>query len=362
MPWEGGVPNGAVTGLPREDGLKRVLITGISGQDGSYLAELLLERGYRVHGMVRSESLADPDGCLSRIRGFLDRVVLHAGSLVRPEDVTRVVRSVRPEECYHLGAYTFAGSSEAHDGLVMETNIMGTLHVLGALREWSPRCRFFFAASSELFGNAVESPQKETTPFTPRNLYGISKTTGFLLTKFFREHRDLFACSGILYNHESPRRGFEFVTRKITAHAAQIKLGLKDKIVLGNVDHRRDWGHARDTVRGMVLLLNQDAPEDCILATGETHSVREFLETAFAHCGLDPYAYLKIDPKLSAYQEPVILCGDASRARVRLGWKPEIPFDVLVREMVDHDLHLFSSRVDGSGMQRGCEPRKDPMP
>jgi GDPmannose 4,6-dehydratase len=323
--------------------LKSALITGITGQDGSYLAELLLEKGYKVHGIVRRVALEDPDRRMWRLRNVLDRIELHSAALESFAGVFRVIAKVRPDECYHLAAQSFVSYSFEDEFGTLNTNINGTHHMLAAMKDQAPAGRFYFAASSEMMGKVRETPQTESTPFHPRSAYGISKVAGFHLTRNYREAYGLFALSGMLYNHESPRRGFEFVTRKITSHAARIKLGLAKELKLGNLDAKRDWGHARDYVRGMWLMLQQDKPEDYILATGVTHSVREFADAAFSHVGLDYRRYIVTDPALYRPAEVDLLQGDASKARRELGWTPTVTFEELVREMVDEDLRHFGS-------------------
>src|SRR5437764_3497835 len=266
--------------------MKKALITGITGQDGSYLAELLLSKGYEVHGIVRRVALEDPEHRMWRLTGIVDRLHLHSASLESYPSIFKVVRNVDPDECYHLAAQSFVSYSFEDEFSTMNTNINGTHYMLSAVKEAAPKCRFYFAASSEMFGKVREVPQTELTPFHPRSAYGISKVAGFELTRNYREAYKLHASSGILYNHESPRRGFEFVTRKITSHVAKIKLGLAKELKLGNLDAYRDWGHAQEYVRAMWLMLQQDEPDDFVIATGKTHSVREFLEMAFGHVGL----------------------------------------------------------------------------
>ncbi len=320
-------------------GSKRVaLLTGITGQDGSYLAELLLEKGYEVHGIVRRIALEDPAHRMARIAHLLGDVELHAGSLESYPSLFKIVSTVKPDECYHLAAQSFVSYSFDDEFSTMNTNINGTHYTLSAIREAAPKCRFYFAASSEMMGKVREVPQTENTPFHPRSAYGISKCAGFELTRNYREAYGLHATSGILFNHESPRRGFEFVTRKITSHVAQIKLGLKDKLLLGNLDAKRDWGHAKDYVVAQWLMLQQDEPEDYVIATGETHSVREFVETAFAHVDLDWNDHVGIDPRYYRPAEVELLLGDASKAREQLGWEPSVSFEALVTEMVDADM------------------------
>jgi GDPmannose 4,6-dehydratase len=318
--------------------MKRALITGITGQDGSYLAELLLEKGYEVHGIVRRVAIEDPVHRLWRILPFKDRLHLHAASLESFPSIYRVFQEVKPHECYHLAAQSFVAYSFEDEFSTLTTNINGTHYVLAALKDCVPTCRFYFAASSEMFGKVAETPQRESTPFHPRSAYGISKVAGFHLTRNYREAYGIHATSGILYNHESPRRGFEFVTRKITSHVARIKYGLAKEVRLGNLDARRDWGHAREYVRAMWLMLQQDEPDDYVIATGEQHSVREFAEAAFAYVGLDYRDYVVLDPQLFRPAEVDSLLGDASKAKAKLGWSCRVSFQELVAEMVEADL------------------------
>jgi GDPmannose 4,6-dehydratase len=325
--------------------MKTALITGITGQDGSYLAELLLAKGYKVHGLVRRVALEDPDHRMYRIRHLLSKVDLHSASLESYASLFKVVQKIRPEECYHLAAQSFVSTSFEDEFSTLNTNINGTHYMLSSVKEAFPQCRFYFAASSEMFGKVRETPQKESTPFHPRSAYGISKCAGFELTRNYREAYGLHATSGILYNHESPRRGFEFVTRKITSHVAKIKLGLADKLFLGNLEAKRDWGHAGDYVEAMWLMLQQPEPGDYVVATGETHSVREFVEAAFAHVGLDYRKYVDTDPRLMRPAEVELLLGDASRAKTVLGWQPRCRFQDLVREMVDADLKRLKTKA-----------------
>ena len=321
--------------------MKRALITGITGQDGSYLAELLLEKGYEVHGLVRRVAIEDPEHRLWRILHLRDRLKLHAASLESLPSIYRVFQAVKPDECYHLAAQSFVAYSFEDEFSTLNANINGTHHVLAALRDCAPDCRFYFAASSEMFGKVAQMPQNELTPFHPRSAYGISKVAGFHLTRNYREAYGVKASSGILYNHESPRRGFEFVTRKITSHAARIKLGLAKELRLGNLESRRDWGHAREYVRAMWLMLQQDEPEDYVIATGEQHSVREFVETAFSRLGLNYHDHVIIDPQLLRPADVETLLGDAAKARRKLGWSCQVKFKELVHEMVEADLRLL---------------------
>jgi GDPmannose 4,6-dehydratase len=317
--------------------MKKALITGITGQDGSYLAEYLLDRGYEVHGLVRRAAIEDPAHRMSRIMHIMDRLTLHSGVIDNFASLYRVVALIRPDEFYHLAAQSFVAESFEDSFSTLNVNIFGTLNALAAVRELAPECRFYFAGSSEMFGKVVESPQNEKTPFYPRSPYGISKVAGFDLTRNYREAYGIFAVSGILFNHESPRRGFEFVSRKITSHAAMIKLGMAESLGLGNLDARRDWGHSREYVHQMHAMLQLDAPEDFVIATGETHTVREFCELAFGELGLDWRDHVRTDERFIRPSEVELLVGDASKAHEKLGWKAQIRFQDLVREMVLSD-------------------------
>jgi GDPmannose 4,6-dehydratase len=323
--------------------MKKAIITGIDGQDGSYLAEFLLEKGYKVFGMVRRVALEDPEHHLFRIRHIQNRVSLHAASLESYPSIYKFVAMVRPDECYHLAAQSFVSYSFEDEFSTINTNVNGTHFVLSAVKENAPGCRFYFAASSEMFGMAEEVPQNEKTRFHPRSPYGISKVTGFDLTRNYREAYDLFACNGILFNHESPRRGFEFVTRKITSKVAKIKLGLADELRLGNLGAQRDWGFAGDYVKAMWLMLQQDAPEDYVIATGETHSVEEFAKAAFDYAGLNWKDFVKVDRDFYRPAEVNILKGDYSKAKSRLGWSPTIRFPDLIKMMVEEDIKRIES-------------------
>lgn len=317
---------------------RKALITGITGQDGSYLAEFLLEKDYDVYGLVRRVALEDPLHRLRRLQHISDRIDFISGSVDSFASVFRVLKQVQPDEVYHLAAQSYVGVSFEDEFSTFDVNINGTHYLLSACRELVPHTRFYFAASSEMFGIVDHSPQNETTRFHPRSAYGISKTAGFHLTRNYRESSDLFACSGILFNHESPRRGFEFVTRKITSHAARIKKGLLNELALGNLDAQRDWGYAPDYVRAMWMMLQQDQPDDYVIATGKPHSVRQFCEKAFACLDLDYRDYVTRDPRFYRPAETHILLGDASKARQQLGWQPQHSFDHLVETMVRHDL------------------------
>jgi GDPmannose 4,6-dehydratase len=326
--------------------MKRALITGITGQDGSYLAEHLLAEGYEVHGIVRRVALEDLARRFNRIAHLLERLTIHAGSLESYASLFHIFSRQEFDECYHLAAQSFVAESFADGFSTLNANINGTHYVLAALREVQPRCRFYFAGSSEMFGKVAEVPQSETTRFHPRSPYGISKVAGFDLTRNYREAYGMFCASGILFNHESPRRGFEFVTRKITSTVARIKVGQADELRLGNLDARRDWGHAADYVRAMHLMLQRDVPDDYVVATGQTHTVREFCERAFARAGLDWARHVKVDERFYRPAEVDLLIGDSSKARRELGWEPSYTFEQLVDEMVDADLSALGAKEE----------------
>jgi GDPmannose 4,6-dehydratase len=317
---------------------KKAFITGIDGQDGSYLAELLLEKGYQVHGMVRRVALEDVEHHLWRIKHLLNKVILHAGSLESYPSIFKIVEKVKPRECYHLAAQSFVSYSFQDEFSTINTNINGTHFVLSAIKEKAPKAKFYFAATSEMFGLVRQTPQDEGTPFHPRSPYGISKVAGFDLTRNYRESYGLFACSGILFNHESPRRGFEFVTRKITSKVAEIKSGLAKELRLGNLEAKRDWGFAEDYVKAMWLMLQQYKPDDYVIATNETHSVKEFVQLAFKCAGLDWKKYTVVDKTFYRPAEVHALRGNYTKARRRLGWKPKVKFPELVKMMVDADM------------------------
>ncbi len=324
--------------------MKKVLITGITGQDGSYLAELLLEKGYEVHGMVRRVSLEDPAHRLWRLKNILDDIELHPGSLESYASIFRMVDQVQPDECYHLAAQSFVGYSFDDEFSTINTNVNGTHYVLSAIKERASHCRVYFAGSSEMFGQAQEAPQDESTPFHPRSPYGISKVVGFHLSRNYREGYGLFACSGILFNHESERRGHEFVTKKVTSGAARIKLGLQDELTLGNLDARRDWGYSPDYVRAMWLMLQQSEPDDYVVATGLSHSVEELVDTAFRAVGLNWEDYVVTDQALYRPAEITELRGDPSKARRTLGWQPTVGFESMIQRMVEDDLRRIGSQ------------------
>jgi len=317
---------------------RRALITGITGQDGSYLAELLLSKGYEVYGMVRRVALENPELRLARLRDVLDRVRLHAASLESCASVYSMVESVRPHECYHLAAQSYVSYSFDDEFSTLNSNINGTHFMLSAMRKYVPTGRFYFAGSSEMFGKAAQVPQTEETPFHPRSAYGISKVAGYELTRNYREAYHAYAVSGILFNHESPRRGFEFVTRKVTSGIARILAGETTHLALGNLEARRDWGHAREYVEAMWRMLQQGQPDDYVVATGETHSVRELCQAAFSEVNLDYRDYVIKDERFFRPAEVDLLVGDAAKARRVLEWEPKIGFCELIREMLHCDL------------------------
>jgi GDPmannose 4,6-dehydratase len=340
---------------------KKALVVGVTGQDGSYLAEFLLHKGYEVYGMVRHCSTSSTE----RLQGILRDPSFHIvpGDLLDSVSINKLVKEIQPDEFYNLGALSFVGDSWDQPILSGEITGLGCLRCLEALRQYALECKYYFAASSEMFGKVHEVPQKETTPFHPRSPYGCAKVYGFEITRNYRESYGMFACSGQLFNHESMRRGLEFVTRKITNTVAKIKYRLEDTLYLGNLDAKRDWSDARDMVRGMWLMLQQDSPDDYVLASGETRTVREFLETAFKYAGIpiesngldgveEEYrrvdtgeVVVKISPEFFRPAEVDLLLGDSTKARTILGWKPEITFDELIRSMVENDLLLVEKEL-----------------
>jgi GDPmannose 4,6-dehydratase len=313
---------------------KRALITGITGQDGSYLAELLLDKGYEVFGLVRRSSTESND----RLEGVLSRITLVGGDLLEPSSMLDALDLAKPDEVYNLAAQSFVAESWHEPVYTGEVTGLGVTRLLETIRRAAPHVRFYQASSSEMFGKVAETPQRESTPFHPRSPYGVAKVYGHFITMNYRESFGLHASSGILFNHESPRRGFEFVTRKITNAVARIKHGLQDELRLGNLDAQRDWGFAGDYVEAMWLMLQQDAPGDYVVATGETHTVREFCEVAFARVGLDWQRYVVVDEQLYRPAEVDVLLGDPTKAREVLGWSPKVTFRELVEMMVDADL------------------------
>ena len=326
---------------------RRALITGITGQDGSYLAEFLLEQGYEVHGMVRRSSTEK----FERVEHIRNRITLHQGDLLDHRSLVDTLRASEPHELYNLAAMSFVAASWAQPTLTAEFSGVGVTRLLEAMREACPQARFYQASSSEMFGKVREVPQTELTPFYPRSPYGVAKAYGHFITVNYRESYGLHATSGILFNHESPRRGLEFVTRKITWHAAAIKLGLKTKLELGNLDAERDWGFAGDYVRAMWKMLQQDQPDDYVVATGVGHSVRDCLQIAFDHAGLSIDDHVVIDPGLLRPAEVEHLIGDASKAKRALHWEPEVSFEALIRMMVEADLALLTHEVSARGLR-----------
>ncbi len=321
--------------------LPRALITGVAGQDGSYLAELLLDKGYEVHGLLRGDVEAAP--VRPGLAGLLRRLAIHRGDVEDCGGLEKIVRAVQPRECYHLAARSKVRYDSEGERLMLATNAAGTLNLLSAIRSGAPGCRVCLAASSEIFGNPEAAPQDESSRRNPRSVYGISKLAAFELMRYYRARHGLFAASAILYNHESPRRGADFVTRKITLGIARILSGTATELALGNLDARRDWGHARDYVNAMWRMLQQEQPSDYVIATGELHSVREFIERAFSRAGLDWTRYIRVDPSLVREEASIPLLGNSSKARAELHWKASINFTGLVDEMVDFDCGQLAS-------------------
>lgn len=324
-----------------DSGPKKALITGITGQDGSYLADFLLEKGYEVHGIVRRSSTET----FERIGHIKDKVGFVQADLTDQVSVIEAIDTIRPQEVYNLAAQSFVPTSWKQPILTGDVTALGVTRVLEAIRIVDKSIRFYQASSSEMFGHVRETPQTEKTPFYPRSPYGVAKIYGHWVTINYRESYDIFAVSGILFNHESPRRGLEFVTRKITDAVARIKNGLQDELRLGNLDATRDWGHAKDYVRAMWLMMQNDTPDDFVISSGETHSVREFCEVAFAHAGLDWEKFVKVDPEFYRPAEVQSLIGKSTKAREELGWKPEVSFEGLVTRMVDADLRRVEHEI-----------------
>jgi len=318
----------------------RALITGITGQDGSYLADLLLEKGYEVWGMVRRSSTEN----FERINHIRDKLILQQGDLLDQLSILELVEEARPDELYNLAAQSFVPTSWRQPILTGEFDAMGVTRVLEAIRQFNKKIKFYQASSSEMFGKVVEVPQSEKTPFYPRSPYGVAKVYGHFITVNYRESYGIFAASGILFNHESPRRGLEFVSRKITDGAARIKLGMREKLALGNLDAKRDWGYAGDYVRAMWLMLQHGKPENFVIATGKNHSVRDLCEVAFSHLGLDYRDHVVTDPKFARPAEVDVLLGNASYAKKTLGWEPEVSFVQMIRMMVDADMARLKKR------------------
>ncbi len=323
---------------------KLALITGITGQDGSYLAELLLSKGYEVHGIVRRVALEDETHRLWRIRKILKDINLHAGSLESYASLFNIILKIKPSEVYHLAAQSYVGYSFEDEFSTLNININGTHYLLSAVKEFATsKVKFYFAGSSEMFGKVKEVPQKENTPFNPRSSYGISKVTGFYMVKNYREAYKIHASSGILFNHESPRRGFEFVTRKITHAVAKIKKGSKEKLKLGNIKAKRDWGHAKDYVEAMWLMMQQETPSDYVIGTGKEYSVEQFAQKAFSHVGLNYKDHIEIDAQLKRPSEVDSLLADFSKAKKLLKWEPKMSFDNLVKDMVESDIEYVTN-------------------
>jgi len=336
--------------------MKKALITGITGQDGSYLAEFLLSKGYKVYGLVRRSSNIN----LERILHLKDKIELIQGDLLDDNSLINAVQTAEPDEVYNLAAQSFVPTSWSQPILTGEFTALGVTRMLEAIRVVNPRIRFYQASSSEMFGKAVETPQNEKTPFYPRSPYGVAKVYGHWITVNYRESYGMFCCSGILFNHESPRRGLEFVTRKVTNAVARIKLGLQQELRIGNLEAKRDWGYAGDYVRAMWLMLQQDEPDDYVVATGKTHSVQELVEIAFDYVGLDWRKYTVVDSKFVRPAEVDLLLGDASKARQKLGWHPTISFEEMIRMMVEHDLKVHSSEAQYVAWRKRV--REDTLP
>jgi GDPmannose 4,6-dehydratase len=317
---------------------KKALITGITGQDGSYLTEFLLKKKYQVHGLVRRVALEDENHRLWRLRHVLNKITLHPASLESYASLVKIIQRIKPTEVYHLGAQSYIDYSFKDEFSTLNTNINGTHYILSALKEFSPKTKFYFAGSSEMFGKVKETPQSEKTPFYPRSVYGISKVAGYDLTRNYRKAYNMYCCSGILFNHESPRRGFEFVTRKITHAVARIRFGIQKDLKLGNIDAKRDWGHAADYIEAMWLMLNQKKPKDYVISTGKQFSVKDFAKLAFELVDLDYRKYIKIEKNLYRPSEVRSLLGDCRKAKKELKWKPKYNFNTLVEDMVKSDL------------------------
>ncbi|MHB8859317.1 MAG: GDP-mannose 4,6-dehydratase [Thermoleophilia bacterium] len=328
---------------------KTALITGITGQDGSYLAEFLLDKGYKVFGMVRRSSTEN----FERIALIRDRVTLIQADLLDQMSLISIIGESQPDEIYNLAAQSFVPTSWTKPVLTAQFTALGVTRMLEAMRLTKPDARFYQASSSEMFGKVAESPQTENTPFHPRSPYGVAKVYGHFITVNYRESYDLYACSGILFNHESPRRGREFVTRKVTDGVARIKLGLADEIRLGNLDAKRDWGYAEDYVRMMWMMLQQDEPDDYVICSGETHSVEELVQIAFDHVGLNWKDYVKIDQRFVRPAEVDLLIGDAAKAKEKLGWVPQVSFEQMIRMMIDNDLKIVQEEIDAGIRARG---------
>ena len=321
--------------------IKKALITGITGQDGSYLTEFLLKKKYKVYGLVRRVALEDETHRLWRIKHLLNKIELNSASLESYASIVKIIQKIKPDEIYHLGAQSYVAYSFEDEFSTLNTNINGTHYILSAIKDFSPKTKFYFAGSSEMFGKVQKKRQDEKTRFYPRSAYGISKVAGFELTRNYREAYNIFACTGILFNHESPRRGFEFVTRKISSAVARIKLGKQKYLQLGNINAKRDWGHAKDYIKAMWLMLQQEKPSDFVIGTGKMHSVKDFLKLAFSIVGLDYKKYVKFNKSLLRPAEVDTLRANYDKAKKNLKWKPSINFNQLVKEMVEEDLKFF---------------------
>jgi len=322
--------------------IKKALITGISGQDGSFLAELLLSKGYEVHGIIRREALEDTNNRLNNIESVIEKIQLHVGAIENHLSVYKIIAEIMPQEFYHLASSSFVSYNFEDEVSLLENNFLATHALLASIKDLVPDCRVYFAGSSEMFGDARLSPQNEETSFNPRSVYGISKLAAFHLARNYREHHQLFVSAGILYNHESIRRGYKFVTRKISHTVAKIYLGLTDYIELGNINAQRDWGYAPDYVNAMYLMLQQETPKDFVIATGKLHTVKDFLQKAFEVVDLDFNKYLRINNAYVRPSEVIPLCGDASKAKTELGWSPTKEVEDIVKEMVLNDIKLLS--------------------
>ena len=323
---------------------KKALITGITGQDGSYLAEFLLKKNYEIHGVIRRVALEDKTHRFWRLQNILSNINLHSASLESYASIIKIIQKIKPNEIYHLGAQSYIDYAFKDEFSTLNTNINGTHYILSAIRDFSPKSKFYFAGSSEMYGKVLQVPQTEKTPFYPRSTYGISKVAGFDLTRNYREAYNLFCASGILFNHESPRRGFEFVTRKISHAVAKIKLGLQKKLELGNLDSKRDWGHAKDYVEAMWLILQQKKPQDFVIATGKQFTVRDFAREAFKFVNLDYKKYVKINKEFIRPSEVDTLLGNPKKAKKILKWKPKVNFKELVHDMVSSDLKFVNKQ------------------
>ncbi len=322
-------------------GKRKALITGITGQDGSYLAELLLAKGFEVHGIIRREALEDPTHRLTNIIAIQDKIHLHVANIDNPLSIRKIVSDVRPDQCYHLAAASFVSYAFDDENTILSHNFSATHYLLSSLKELAPKCRLYFAGSSEMFGEPDTFPQNEKSRFNPRSLYGISKLASYHLVANYRRQHGLFACAGILYNHESPRRGFEFVTRKITSSVAQIHLGLLNRLELGNIAAKRDWGYAPEYVQAMVAMLEHDSPDDYVIATNVLHSVEDVLRLAFSAIGKDYKNFVEVNEQYFRPETDIPLVGDSSKARKVLGWKSERNLESIIEEMVAADIKLL---------------------